>query len=260
VVVNKPGGNQTLAVAYLNQHANDAHYLLLANPTVFSNEIAGITPQRYTDLSLVANLLSEHTVFTVRTDSAFKSVNDLFEKLKADPASIAIGIVSRGGPNHLTLSSAVKAAGIDPKKLKTPVFKTNAESITAVIGGHLQLVASSVSAVIEQVRSGNARMLAIAAPKRMEGSLANVPTLKELGYDVELSSWRAVFGPRGLTPAQTVYWEDVLAKMAATDEWKGALVNHSWASSFMRSKEAAKYLEKEYSVTKAMMIDLGMAK
>jgi putative tricarboxylic transport membrane protein len=260
VVVNKPGGNQTLAVAYLNQHAGDAHYLLLANPTVFSNEIAGITPQKYTDLSLVVNLLTEHTAFTVRKDSPFTSVRDLFDKLKADPASISIGIVSLGGPNHLTLCSAAKAAGIDARKLKTPVFKTNADSMTAVLGGHLQLVASSVSAVIEQVKAGNARMLAIAAPKRMAGTLANVPTLKELGYDVELSSWRAVFGPRGLAPAQIAYWEEVFAKMSATDAWKKDLANNDWAASFMRSKEGAKYMTNEYNVTKAVMTDLGLAK
>jgi putative tricarboxylic transport membrane protein len=260
VVVNKPGGNQTLAVAYLNQHAGDAHYLLLANPTVFGNEIAGITPQKYTDLSLVVNLLTEHTVFTVRNDSPFKSMRDLFDKLKADPAAISIGIVSLGGPNHLTLCSAVKAAGIDARKLKTPVFKTNADSMTAVLGGHLQLVASSVSAVIEQVKAGNARMLAIAAPKRMSGALANVPTLRELGYEVELSSWRAVFGARGFTPAQIAFWEEVFAKMSTTDAWKKDLANNDWAPSFMRSREGVKYMATEYNVTRAVMTDLGLAK
>ncbi len=260
VVVNKPGGNQTLAVAYLNQHAGDAQYLLLANPTVFSNEIVGLTPQKYTDLSLVANLLSEHTAFTVRADSPFKTMGDLFGKLKADPASISVGIVALGATNHLTLCSAARAAGVDPRKLKTPVFKTNADSMTAVLGGHLQLVASSVSAVIEQVRAGNARMLAIAAPQRMAGALANVPTLRELGYDVELSSWRAVFGARGFAPAQIAFWEDVFAKMSATDAWKKDLANNDWAPSFMRSKEGAKYLANEYNVTRAVMSDLGLAK
>lgn len=259
-IVNKPGGNQILAPTYLSQKAGDAHFLLLANPTVFSNHIAGLTPLNYTDFTVIATLLNEHTLFTVSADSPIKNTKELFDKLRADPGALSIGIVSRGGPNHLTLSVAAKHAGVDARKLKVVVFKTNAESMTAMLGGHVQMVASSVSSAIAHVQSGKARMLAIAAPKRMGGELAAAPTLAEQGINVTLSSWRAVLAPKGLKPAEIAFWENALARAVATDDWKEALEQFHWAGHFLRSQEALKHLEAEYRETRAIMVELGLAK
>jgi len=259
-VINKPGGNQTLAPAYLSQHAADPHYLFLANTNLLANHIAGVTPMNFSDFTPISVLLIEHSVFTVRADSPIKNLRDLFERLKADPASMSIGVVSRGGTNYLTLYLAAKSAGVDPRKLKTVVFKTNAESMTSMVGGHLQMVASSVSSALPQVRAGNARMLAIAAPRRMTGALAEVPTLGEQGVEVSLASWRAIFGSKGMTPTQVAFWEGALARMAATDEWKKQLEGHHWAGHFLRSGDMAKYMEHQYNVNKAVMAELGLAK
>lgn len=259
-VVNKPGGNQTLARAYLNQHPADAHYFDVGNPTLISNHIAGLTPQHYSDFTPVALLLNEYTAFTVRADSPLRNARDLAAQLKQDPESIAIGISNRGGTNHLTLSLLAKAAGVDPRRLKVVVFKSNSESMTAVLGGHVQLVASTVTPVIAQVRSGTARMLALGAPQRMAGALADVPTLREQGFDVSLSNWRAIVGPKGLAPAQVTFWENALAKLVATDDWKKDLEAQYWEGNFLRSREFLSYLDNEYKATKAIMSDLGLAK
>ena len=64
VVLNRPGGNQTLAVVYTLQHPGDAHYILFLNPTIFANELNGITPRRYTDLTPLALLVIENTVLS----------------------------------------------------------------------------------------------------------------------------------------------------------------------------------------------------
>lgn len=261
VIMNKAGGNQILAVAYLNQHAADAHYLLYATATVFTNQIAGLTPLHYADLTPLALFLVDHSVITVRADSPLKNMRDLVDRLKADPDSIAFGMVARGGPNHLALSQAMRSAGVDPKKLKTVVFKTNAESMTATVGGHIHAVVSSVSAALPQVQAGSTRMLAIFAPQRQAGALAQVPTLREHGITANgITNWRAMFGAKGLTPAQIAFWEDALARMAAADEWKSQLAANNLASHFLRGKDFVKYLQDEYNDTKAAMADLGLAK
>ena len=260
-VMNKPGGNQTIAPTYLNMHAGDANYLLLANPTLIGNHIAGLTPINYTDVTPITLLLSEHTVFSVRNDSPIKSIRELFEKLKANPTALSIGTVALGGPNHLALAQAAKVSGVDPKKLKTVVFKTNAESMTALAGGHIQLVASSINSARAQVKAGNARLLAVAADQRLAGGeFASVPTLREQGIDARVASWRGAFGPKGITRAQTAYWEEVMARMAATPEWKTNLERHDWSGQFLRSEEFAKYLEADYAANRAVMSDLGLAK
>ena len=240
IPTNKAGGNQLLAIAYLNQYAGN---------------------QMYTDFTPLALLYVEHTVITVATASPLKTMRDLIGRLKTDPAAFAFGVSSRGGPNHLALSQAVRTAGIDPAKLKVVVFKTNAESMTAMMGGHLQAVASSVSSSMSQVSAGNTRMLAIAAPQRMGGALAAVPTLREQGIDAEgISNWRVVFAAKGITPAQVNFWEEALAKTVVTADWKKLLDDNNLESQFMRSRDTAKYLESEYAATRAVMSDLGLTK
>ena len=258
-VMNKPGGNQTLAVIYLTQRTPDAHFLLLANPTVFTNHISGITPLGPADMTPVSLLLVEHTLITVKADSPIRNMRDLVEQLRKDPESLAVGIVSRGGPNHLALSQALKSAGVDAKRVKAAVFKTNAESMTALVGGHLQVVASSVSSAMAQVKAGNARALAIASPQRL-GLLPDVPSLREQGIESWVSNWRAMLGPKGMTAAQIAYWEEVFAKMAATDEWKKQLEIQGWDGQFLRSAEFTRYLDKEYAATRSIMIEMGIAK
>ncbi len=261
VVVNKPGGNQSLGVTYLSQHAGEADYLLLATPVVLSNQIAGITPLGYTEFTPIATLLTEHTVFVVRTESPIKNMRGLTDQLKADPGAIATGAISRGGLNHLTLALAVKSAGVDPRVLKMVMFKTNSDSVTAMLGGHIQLVAASYSTVAAQFQAGRLRILAIAAPQRIgSAALANVPTLREQGIDALLSNWRGVLAPKGLSPSQVAYWEEVFAKMTATDEWKNALEARDWVGNFLRSRETASYLEAEYHAHRTVMADLGLAK
>ncbi len=257
-VINKPGGNQTISRAYINQNPGDAHYLDVGNPTLIANQVAG--RQQYGDFTPVALMVNEFAAFTVRADSPLRNAQDLVAQLRKDPESVAVGVSNRGGTNHLTLSLLAKVAGIDARRLKVVVFKTNAEGLTAMLGGHIQLVSSAVATAVGQMRDGKARIISVSAPQRMGGDLAQVPTLREQGYDVSLSNWRAIIGPRGLNPAQIAYWEDVLSKVVATEEWKAVLDKQFWDGNFLRSREFAKYMDDEYAQTKAVMTDLGLAK
>ena len=69
-----------------------------------------------------------------------------------------------------------------------------------------------------------------------------------------------VFGAKGITPAQIAFWEDTLAEMAATDEWKKTLAANHWAGPFLRGKELAAYLDTNYRLTRSVMSDLGLVK
>jgi putative tricarboxylic transport membrane protein len=200
-------------------------------------------------------------VVTVKADSPMKTMRDMVERLKKDADSISFGVVARGGPNHLAVAQAMRSAGVDPKKLKLVVFKTNAESVMAVIGGHVHAMVSSVSAALPQVQAGNARMLAVAAPQRVGGSLANLPTMREQGIVATgISNWRVIFGAKGITPAQVTFWEDALAKVVTAPGWKQQLADNNLESKFTRGRELPKWLDNEYAATRAVMTDLGLIK
>lgn len=259
-VVNKAGGNQTVALAYMNQRTGDAHYITVANATLNTNFITGISDQRHTDYTPLALLSSEYTVFTVAAASPLKRFADAAAQLKKAPESLPIGITTRGGTNHVVLCLAARALGVDIRQLKVVSFRSNGESMTALLGGHLQMVVSTVAASIEQVRGGNARFLAIAAPRRMGGTLAGTPTLREEGVDVAKPNWRALVGPRRLDAAQIAWWEQALRRMSASEEWKKSLESEYWFDSFAVGAELARFIENEFTEDKAILSDLGMAK
>ena len=154
-----------------------------------------------------------------------------------------------------------KSAGIDPKQLRVVVFKTNVESYLGVAGGHIQAVASSATAAIPFMQQGTARILAIGAPQRQPGPLAQVPTFHEEGIDAPLTTnWRGIFGAPGLSASQIAYWDDAFARMAASDEWKKPLGPNDVGRVFLRSRDFAKFLETEYQTSKTVLADLGYAK
>lgn len=257
-VLNKAGGNQTISRAYINQNPGDAHYLDIGNPTLIANTIAG--RQQYTDFTPIALLVSEYTAFSVLAGSPLKNSQDLVAQLRKDVDSIAVGVSNRGGTNHLAISMLAKAGGVDARRLKVVVFKTNAEGLTALLGGHIQLVSSAVGTAIGQMRDGKSRIISVSAPQRMGGDLAQVPTLREQGYDISLANWRAIIGPKGLSAAQIAYWEDVLSRAVATDEWKAILEKQFWDGHFLRGRDFGKYMEDEYALTKVIMTELGLVR
>ena len=257
-VLNKPGGNQTISRAYINQFPGDAHYLEIGNPTLIANTITGL--QQFTDFTPIVLMINEFTAFTVRADSPLRNAQDLVAQQRKDPESVSIGVSNRGGTNHLALSLLAKAGGVDVRRLKVVVFKTNAEGLTAILGGHIQLVASAVGTVMGQVRSGKTKIISIGAPQRLGGDLTQVPTLREQGYDISLSNWRAIIGPKGLSAAQAAYWEEVLSKVAASEDWKSTIEQQFWDSNFLRGREFGKYMENEYAQTRVIMTELGLGK
>lgn len=178
--------------------------------------------------------------------------------LKADPQSVAFGFPSRGGPNHLATAQAMRSAGIDPNKLKLVLFKTNAEAGTAMLGGHIQATISSVGAAT--LAGAGSRMLAVAAPNRIS-ELPNLPTMREQGINATgIPNWRGVFGPKGMTPAQIAFWEEAMSKVITSADWKKQLADSNVESMFLRSAEFGKWLGNEYTNTRAVMADIGIAK
>ncbi len=261
LVMNKAGGNQTLSAAYLGQHPADPHYLLFATSSFITNQITGLAQYTYTDYPPLGLAFLDYSAFMVPANSPFKTMRDLIERLRIDPESVAFSVISRGGTSHAALAVAAKEAGVDLKRLKVVVYKTSAEAATALMGGHIQAAVSSAAGSTPQVVAGNIRMLAIVSPQRRTGALAHVPTLAELGLQAPgLTTWRAIFGAKGITPAHIAFWEEALARAFASEEWKARMAEDNVAAPPLRGKELAKYLETQHVHTRTVLVELGLAK
>lgn len=258
-VNNQPGGGGNVALAYVSQKSGDAHTLSIGSAAVLTTQIAGNSDFNYADFTPLAVLNSEYIVFAVRADSPIKTGKDLIERLGKDPASLSIAIgTAVGGVNHVATAHVAKAGGADPKKLKTVVFKSSAESVTNLLGGHVDVAVSSASSVLPF--AAQVRMLGLTAPKRMPGGLNEVPTWKEQGLDLVLDNFRYAFGPPKLAPAQVAYWDGVFGRLRASDEWKKELDSNVWAGNDLRASEVAPYLKAQHDLLRTTLGELGFAK
>jgi putative tricarboxylic transport membrane protein len=258
-VVNRVGGGGQIAWTYLSQHAGDAHYFQIASPTILTSHITGASRFTFTDFTPMALLGSQYLAVAVHTDSPLRSGRELMERLKRDPYSLSLGINSAGSALHILAGALVKAAGGDPKKAKIPVFQ-GAELMTAGIGGHIDCVVTVASNILPHVESGKLRMLGIAAPRRLGGVLASVPTWKELGFDIVVSNWAGVFSVKGVSPQQIAWWDSALAAAIATAEWKAFLEANQWEAEYLNSADYTRFLRAEDAKLRSALTDLGLAK
>lgn len=260
-VTNKPGAGQVIGIGYVNQHPGDAHYIGIISATFLGDIIAGRSQVGLAEIAPVAQLFTEYVGFAVRTDSPLKTGKDLVARLRTDAGSISTAISGViGNHNYIALALVARAAGGDVKKLKVVTFNGGGDSVTAALGGHVDLVVAPAATLLPYIQSGGLRMIAIAAPKRLPGAYADVPVTKELGISAALSNWRVVIGPRGITSAQTAYWENVLARVVATPEWKSMLEKDALTGEFLRSSETRAQLQSEYGELKNLMSELGLVK
>jgi putative tricarboxylic transport membrane protein len=260
-VVNRPGGGGAIAMAYLNTHAGDPHYVAVNAITTLTNYITGKTPHGPADFTPLAIMGVEYVGVCVRAESPLKSGKDLIERLRKDPTSMSIAVgTALGNATHLSFALAMRAAGVEIRKLRTVVFNSGGESMTALLGGHIDAAASAPSAMLSQLRTGKLRMIAIGSPRRLSGELSGVPTWKELGIDSSFDLWRGFAAPRGLSPAHVAFWDRLLGAVAASLEWKQELERNDLENIYKNSTETAKHWKSEFDEVKTVLTELGLAK
>ena len=260
VVVNRPGGGGGLAITYLQMRPGDAHYLLIGSSTMLASYIAGQNALNFRDLSPIALLLNDYVAFAVAPGSKLQNGKDIVDALRRDPGALSVSIgTSLGGSAHIAFASAMRQAGVDVKKLKVVAFKSGGESISAVLGGHVDVIASSPGNLVKHIQSGNLRPLAISSPQRLKGEFAATPTWKELGVNSTYDNWRGIAGPRSLDGAQIAFWDSVFAQIVRTPDWQSDLERNLWGDEYLGSKDFVKFLANEFGELKSVLTELGLA-
>jgi putative tricarboxylic transport membrane protein len=260
VVVNKAGGGGAVAYSYLHQKPGDGHAVVLSGAGAVVNSIIG-RGLGYKDITPLAMMAAEYVGVAVRADSPVKSGRGLMDLLKKDPQAIVFGIAnSLGNANHQAIALALKSQGIPPTKAKNVVFQSGAQSITALLGNHVQAVPASVGLWVGPMKTGQVRLIAVSAPQRLGGEFAQIPTWREQGVDAVVSVWRMISASPGLTPAQLAFWREALKKTTETAEWKRDLQAHYQSDEFMSGPELDRALDALYALLKPLLTELDLAK
>jgi len=125
-----------------------------------------------------------------------------------------------------------------------------------LLGGETPAMAATVGDAISHVRSGNIRVLAVAAPARLP-DLPEVPTFAELGYAVEFLNWRGFFAVPGLRADERDVYARLLEALSSTPAWKEALHRHGWVQVLHTGDEFARYLDRQEAQIATLMRAIG---
>ncbi|MGH8637073.1 MAG: tripartite tricarboxylate transporter substrate binding protein [Burkholderiales bacterium] len=260
-LVHRPGGGNQIGYNYVTQHAGDPHYLLIGTSTLITAHATGSSKLGYADFTPIASIFNDFVVLTVNAGSPLKSGQDLIAKMKTNAQSLPLGFASSAGNHHHIIAGLfMKGIGASPRELKTVIFKGSAAALTALLGGHIELVSTGAGNAAPHMEAGKLRILGVSSGQRMPGAMAGVPTWKEQGLDLVYGSWRTILAPKGVTREQVAFWEGALRKVVESADWKAELERNYWGDFFQTGPELQATIDREYKAMKAVLIDLGLAK
>ena len=200
---------------------------LYGRPVKFTND----------DFIPIARLIADPCVLLVNDQVPYKTLKELIEAAKAKPDSLIFASSGLHGALHLPMALLLKAADAKMKHLPT---NGGGPALTALIGNNAQVLVSSFAAANAQIKAGKARPLASFGAKR-DPNHPTVPTLKELGYDIEFYLWVGLFAPKG-TPAAIVDKLRRDVKVAiATEKFEGAIKNLGQEVAYLDAADFKKF-------------------
>ncbi|MEI8028999.1 MAG: tripartite tricarboxylate transporter substrate-binding protein [Comamonadaceae bacterium] len=254
---NKGGAAGALGLAqFVSGSKGDPNAIMVMGAVMLGGLITGKPPVSLSSATPLARLTSEYNVFVLPANSPFKSLKEVIEQFKKDPGSIKWGGGSRGSTEHIAAAMIAREVGVDAAKINYVAFRGGGEATAAILGGNVTVGGGGYSELSEYITVGKMKGLAVTSGTRLKG--VDIPTLKELGINVEIGNWRGVYGAPGITPVQRKALTDMLLKAAASKSWAQAMEKNSWTPSVLSGPAFEKFVDDDFASLRATMVKAGM--
>jgi tripartite-type tricarboxylate transporter receptor subunit TctC len=244
-VVNKTGAAGAVGMQFVATSKPDGYALLLALSSISiipeADKLFGRQPAFTVDqFAPIALISADPTVLVVRAESPWKTAKEFIEDAKKRPGQISFSSSGIYGTLHMAMELLSDGAGI---KLRHIPYAGAGPALTAILGGHVDALASGPAVILPHIKAGKLRPLAGWGDKRV-AALPEVPTFKELGYpQAEFYIWAGVFAPKG-TPEPVLQKLRETLRVAVNDpEFKGAMDKLETPIAFKQGEEFQKFFE-----------------
>jgi tripartite-type tricarboxylate transporter receptor subunit TctC len=246
VVVNKTGAAGAVGMSFVANSKPDGYTLLMALSSISiipeADKLFDRKPAYTMDqLIPVALISADPTIFVVHAARPWKSVKEFVEDAKKRPGEISFSSSGVYGTLHMAMEMLSHAAGIG---LKHVPYGGAGPALTAILGGHVDTLASGPAVVIPQIKAGKLRPLAGWGAKRV-AALPDLPTFKELGYDIEFYIWAGMLAPRGTPDPVMKRIRESVKQAVSTPEFKAAMEKLQTPIAYLDAPEFQKFWDKD---------------
>ncbi len=255
VVVNRAGANGVVATTENVRTTPDGYTILIGTSGLFtatplSQKNLGYKQE---DFEFLVGMTNEPMIFTVPVTAPYKNLNELIKTAKEKGLTIRYSNSGLGGIPQLCGAQLFKYAGV---KSQAVPFKGGGPSVTAILGGHVDVGVSHPGEALSFIQAGKLRGLGISSLQRFSG-LSDVPTLKERGYDIDIGVKKYIFCPKGLPGDVRKYLVDNLTKIIHEEEFKKTMTNTAILFEPLTGKEVADYLNAQYPIMKKLIEEMA---
>ena len=254
VIANVGGASGTVGAREAKSAAADGYTLFAVHDYIHLTYYAGIADVQYTDFEQICLLAATPSVLTSSPKTPWKDWKDFVADAKARPGQISVG-ATLGSTSHIFPAMIEKAAGV---KLKYVSYDGLAPRMNAILGGHIDLTDSNLTQK-GKVDAGQLKFLAIASAQR-HSDMPDVPTLKELGLNIEYEVVRGLLVPKATPEPVRAKLGEACAKAAAEPEYAAAMKLQGTRVAYLNAKDYGAFLAKIDAENKVIMTDLGLIK
>ena len=239
IVSNRPGGSGGVAFNYVKGKRGDPHVVL----TMATGSFLAAVNRKELELGLehftpLASLALDPQAIAVSADSKFKTVRELIEAGRKEPNTLTASIASATGTARLLLYLIERETGA---KFRYVSFKSGSEATTAVAGGHVIFTPENLSEMLGLVETKKLRVIAVTGDKRL-AAVPDVPTMKELGYNISVGTGRGFVMPAGVPKEAAVAMEAALKRVHDSPAWKEFAARNNYEDMWLGSAEFGKLL------------------
>jgi tripartite-type tricarboxylate transporter receptor subunit TctC len=206
------------------------------------------------DFIPLARLIADPVLLLVNDQQPYKTLKEFIDAAKANPGKLVFSSGGLYGASHLPLAYLEKATG--PLKLPHLPTSGGGPAITAILGNNAQVTTQSVSATLPHIKAGRLRPLAVFSATRSK-LLPDVPTLKEIGYDVEYYLWVGIFAPKGTPPVIVNTLRAAIGKAVQSDQFKSTLANVGQELDYLDGPDFQKFWDIDGKRSDEAVISIG---
>ena len=246
VIENRAGAGGAVGMAHVAKQRPDGYTLMTALSSIViipaSDLVSGRAPlYQMSDFTPIALVSADPTVLLVPADSPWKTLDDLIRDARARPGKLSYSSSGIYGTTHTAMEMLAQAAGV--QFLHVP-YKGGGPAMTAVLSGEVAITVQSPGVANPHVKAGKVRVLGSWGATRLP-AIAEVPTMKELGYDVEFYIWAALFAPAGLPPDVLTMVRRAARQAMQESKFRAAMAGMNTPINYMEGAEFDNFIAQD---------------